>query len=65
MLTKEMQIHIVWLLVVEPLKLTQRRADFTTHAQERVSNPDSYTHVVSKNAEELDAVFQYLVLAVD
>lgn len=62
---KEVQIHIVWLPVAEPLKKTQRRADFTTLAEEQVSNPDSYTHSVSKNAEELDAVFQHLVLAVD
>lgn len=63
--TKEMQIYIVWLLVAEPLKQTQRRADFTTQAWEQGSNPDNYTHIVSNKAEALDAVFQYLVLAVD
>ena len=65
LLTKEMQTHTVCLLVAEPLEQTQRRAVFTSYAWKQVSNPDSDTHIVFQKAEELDAVFQYLLLAVD
>ena len=54
-----------WTIRVDTKKSRLHKLCFTSYAWKQVSNPDSDTRIVSQKAEELDAVFQYLLLAVD